>query len=239
MSNRFNTTLDVYEFIPTITSSISSSYDIQTVADISSRIVQEELSFGADRSIDSIGFIGLLIYHEMLANETSHLHHIIRHHSAVCESLAKIKNPSKVLLYEIDIVIYNVARALAPSCQVDFLNTINFDYVERYYNLDTSSSRLITRQNIESGNIDSDYDFILMSLSAEAYDFSLIEKCYDNLAEGGLLVLSGSNEQGYFYVRKDGHFYFDVHKKICEFPNSNVFHLTESVSYTLVHKGAS
>jgi len=237
MSNRFSTPLDIYKFIPTITSSVSSSYDIQTVADISSRIIQEELSFDVDRSTDSIGFIGILIYHEMLASETSDLHHVLRHHSAVCESLTKIKNPSKVLLNEIDIVMYNTARALAPSCQVDFLNTIDFDYVERYYGLDTSSSRLITRQNIESGTIDSDYDFILMNLSTEAYDFSLVEKCYEHLAEGGLLVLSASNEQGYFYIKRDGHFYFDLHQKVCEFANSSVFHLTESVSYTLVHKG--
>jgi hypothetical protein len=225
----------IYSFISTITNSISYNYDAKNIAEACSKVISREVALGMDRSRDSIGLIGDLVYHEFLCDETSLLHPLLKHHCQILDMFTQLIGPEKVLMNDAFFVM-DLFLDKYSSRNIHLINNLQLFYMEEFLSRQVENVNVITFPSIENDDYDYDYDLIILNIYRVS-DFRMFEKFYNHLNPGGAIILSGSHQQGTLYNMGRSHPYSYLHENFKSFPDSNVFHISDGIGYTVIKKG--
>jgi hypothetical protein len=216
-----------------------ADYNVEEISAFCQSALSEELEAGVDRSRQAIGFLTTLTYLEYLSPSDSPSHDVAAMHFLMVEMLVALLKPSKILLTPFGYKGLDINYPLFTDNNVSEIHVMNLpplDYVERFWDINISDENTIAMQDIQDGNFDNDYNFIVTYLENFCHDDQMLNGVVDHLASGGALLLMATNDLGSLYVNQEAHPYYQPHHIMSQREDVLTFHLPFALGYTLVIK---
>lgn len=156
------------------------------------------------------------------------------------------KNPSKVLFFTSDALtsIYAL-KNIFPETEIHFVNTQSLYNYENFSRDESLINGPVGYRDIEYTVVDrveigegesTGYNFIQVAAWDVVYDISLLDKCVDSLASGGVLYVVSTNHSAKLY-RDDVkmHPYFDMHN-LLKNKDGYTYHNSDAYGFTVFIK---
>lgn len=223
---------DIFMLSNLFSHTTSSEVNKESIVNNFSSALQSESDTGVDRTRASIGYSVQLNWLDQATSEGGLSIEILCR--SLAETIIRIKNPNKLLFGGMDYILGATINEIVP--QVDYVNMISLDYMEKYTNSIIDSGNTVLMQDLESGNIDDDYDVLFFELELFSHDFSIIDTAWDKLKTQGLMCLWSVNDFGSLYSTKNEHPYYEYFIRLTEDNDKYVFHIPIATGFTLVVK---
>jgi len=201
-------------------------------------ILNSEIETGVDRSNEARGMSQQLNWHSAVLGNLCHDNSsgygaelFVR---SLAEFVTRIKNPNTALCGSICHLVMAEIKNIVPN--VDYINTIHLDYLEKYLNETFDDENIILMQDIESSNMNKFYDLILIDFEIFSHDFSLIDNLWSRINPNGMMALWNVNDFLKVYERGNAHAWTEYLMSLTQREDMYTFHIPILTGFTLVLK---
>lgn len=201
-------------------------------------VLDSEIQTGVDRSNDARGMSQQLNWHSAVLGNLCHDNSsgldaelFVR---SLAEFVTRLKNPNTALCGTICHLVMAEIKKIVPN--IDYINTVHLDYLEKYLNESIDSSNVILMQDIETFSLDKFYDLIFIDFEIFSHDLSLVDNLWAKVAPNGLMCLWNVNDFHKVYQRGTGHAWTQYLMSLTEREDMYTFHIPILTGFTLVIK---
>ena len=229
-----NDNYSVFQMANLLSHTVSSDIDKAAIVANNAQFLQSEVETGVDRGRSAIGYSVQLNWLDQISNASSSAMDIEVLTRSMIEIAIRIKNPSKILFYGMNYILGSTLNEIVPTTH--YVNTMSIDYIEKYKNSEISQEKMISMEDFANGNIDSDYDAVLIDVEMISHDFSIIDNVWEKLPSNALMILNVVNDFGSLYSLKNKHPYFQYLSRLAEDEDKYLFHIPVATGFTFVVK---
>lgn len=200
--------------------------------------LNSEIDTGVDRSTEARGMSQQLNWHSAvlgnLCRDNSSGYDAELFVRSLAEFITRIKNPNTALCASICHLVMAEIKNIVPN--IDYINTIHLDYLEKYLNETINEENIILMQDIESQILNKFYDLIFVDFEIFSHDLSLIDILWSRINSNGLMCLWNVNDFYKVYEKGTGHAWTEYLMSLTERNDMYVFHIPLLTGFTLVLK---
>jgi len=210
----------------------------QSLRDSFNTVLNSEIQTGVDRSNEARGMSQQLNWHSAVLGNLCHDNSsgldaelFVR---SLAEFVTRLKNPNTALCGTICHLVMAEIKNIVPN--IDYVNTIHLDYLEKYLNQSIDSSNIVLMQDIETSSLNKFYDLIFIDFEIFSHDLSLVDNLWAKIAPNGLMCLWNVNDFHKVYQRGTGHTWTQYLMSLTEREDMYTFHIPILTGFTLVLK---